>query len=77
MKKKIQPWRIVAFILSLLFILFMWVRKDIIEIYKTMPSEQIAPLILTTVAVSLLKVGVIAGVILLIRWLIQRVNRSK
>lgn len=77
MKKKIQPWRIVAFILSLLFILFMWVRKDIIEIYKTMPSEQIAPLILTTVAVSLLKVGVIVGVILLIRWLIQRVNRSK
>ena len=77
MKKKIQPWRIVVFILSLLFIVVMWARKDIIEIYKTMPNEQIASQILTTVAVFLFNVGVIAGVILLIRWLIQRVNRSK
>ena len=74
MKKKIRPWRIIVFILSLLFIVFLWVRKDIVEIYKTMPSDQIAPLIATTIAVSLLKIGVLAGVIFLIKWLIGRIN---
>ena len=74
MKKKLRPWRIIVFILSLLFIVFLWVRKDIVEIYKTMPRDQIAPLIATTIAVSLLKIGVLAGVIFLIKWLIGKIN---
>ena len=42
--------------------------KDIIEIYKTMPKEEILPLVMTTVAVSLLKVAGIAVVVILARW---------
>ncbi len=75
-KKKIEPWRIIAFIIAIAFIIFIWVKKDIAEIYATMPTEQIAPLIVTTIAVSLLKVAVIAGVILLIKWIIDKLKKK-
>ena len=75
-KKKIEPWRLIVFILAVTFIIFMWVKKDIAEIYATMPSEQIAPLIVTTITVSLLKVAVIAGGVLLIKWLIGKIKKK-
>ena len=60
-KRKKEPWRIAIFILSVLFIIGMWVKKDIAGIYATMPSEQAIPLIATTAAVSLVKVAAIAA----------------
>ena len=74
--KKIELWRIIVFVIAVAFIIFMWVKKDIAEIYATMPSDQIAPLIVTTVAVSLLKVAVIAGAILLIKWIIGKIKKK-
>jgi hypothetical protein len=71
-KKKSEPWRIIVFIIAAAFIIYMWVKKDIVEIYKTMPSDQVAPLIITTVAVSLFKVAAIAGAILLIKWIVGK-----
>ena len=75
-KKKIEPWRIVIFIAAVAFIIFMWVKKDIAEIYATMPSEQIIPLVVTTVAVSLLKLAAIAGAVLLIKWIIDKIKKK-
>ena len=75
-KKKIESWRLIVFISAVAFIIFMWVKKDIAEIYSTMPSEQIAPLIVTTIAVSLLKVAVIAGGVLLIKWIIGKIKKK-
>ena len=76
-QRKIAPWRIVVFICAVAFILFLWIKKDVSEIYATMPTEQIAPLIVTTVAVSLLKVAAIAGGILLVRWIVGRIMKNK
>mgnify|MGYP003305683709 CR=1 FL=1 len=75
-KKQKEPWRIIVFIFSVLFIIFMWVKKDIVSIYSTMPSEAVLPLIATTVAVSLLKVAVIAGAILLIKWIVGKIKNK-
>lgn len=75
-KKKKEPWRILVSVASLLFILFLWVKKDIAAIYATMPSEQALPLIVTTVAVSCLKVAAMAGVLLLAKWLIGKIKRK-
>ncbi len=69
---KKQPWRIIVFICSLLYIVFTWVKKDLVTIYTTMPAEQIIPLIATTIAVSLIKVAVIAGGIWLINWIFKK-----
>ena len=41
--------------------------KDIVTIYSTMPPEEALPVIVTTIAVSTLKVGAITGVMLLIK----------
>ena len=57
------------------YIVFMWVKKDIADIYATMPADQIAPLIATTIAVSLIKVAAIAGAVLLIKWVIGKVKK--
>ena len=75
-KKKIEPWRIIVFVIAVAFIIFMWIKKDISEIYATMPPDQIVPLVVTTVAVSLLKVAAIAGVILLIKWIIGKTKNK-
>ena len=69
-----EPWRIIVGIASIAYILFMWVKKDIVSIYTTMPQEQIVPLIATTVAVSVFKVALIAGAILLIKWIIGKIS---
>ena len=75
-KKKIEPWRIIVFIIAVAFIIFMWVKKDVAEIYATMPAEQVVPLVITTIAVSLLKVAAIAGVILLIKWIVGKIKNK-
>ena len=75
-KKKIQPWRIIVFIVSALFILFMWVQNDVAKVYATAPEGQIVPLIVTTIAVTLLKVAAIAGGVLLIKWLVGKMKKK-
>ena len=59
-------------IIAIAYIVYMWVEKDIMTIYTTMPKEQVVPLIATTIAVSLIKVAAIAGGILLIKWIISK-----
>ena len=66
-KTKKSPWKIILFIISIILIIFLWIRKDIISIITTMPKEQIFPLILTTIGVALLKIAIIVVVGLLIK----------
>ena len=76
--RKKKPWRWVIGIISVAIIVFMWVKKDIASVYATMPKEQLLPLIVTTAAVTLLKVAAIAGGILLIKWILGKIrNRDK
>ena len=75
--KRTYPIRIVVFALSVAFIIFMWVKKDIAAVYSTLPREQLVPLIVTTALVSLLKVAVIAGAVLLIKWIVSKIKKNK
>ena len=74
-KKKKEPWRIIVGIISIVYIIFMWVKKDIVTIYTSMPKEQVVPLIATTIVVSLLKVLAIVGGILLLKWIISKIKK--
>ena len=76
MKEKKEPWRIAVFALSVLYIVYMWVKKDIAVLYAAMPSEQLLPLIVTTAAVAILKVAALAAVILLIKWILGKVGKK-
>ena len=73
MKK--EPWRIIIGILSAAWIIYMWVKKDIAAIYTAMPPEQILPAVVTTIAVTLLKVISIATVILLAKRLAGKLKK--
>lgn len=75
-KKKKEPWRIIVGILAIIYIVYMWIKKDIITIYTTMPEEQVIPLITTTIVVSLIKVITITGGILLIKWIISKIKKK-
>ena len=66
MKK--EPWRIVVAIISIIFIIGMWVKKGI-------SMEMNLPLLLTTLTVSLTKVLVFAGFILLVRYILSRIRK--
>lgn len=74
-KQKKEPWRIIVAILSIAFIIYMWVEKDIVSIYSSMPAEQALPLAVTTVAVSLLKVGALTVGILFAKWIVGKVKK--
>ena len=67
--QKKEPWRIIVAIISIAFIIYMWMEKDIIAIYSSMPAEQALPLAVTTVAVSLFKVAMLTVGILIIKWI--------
>ena len=75
-KKKKEPWRIVVGIIAIIYIIFMWVKKDIVSIFANTPKEEALPMIVTTLAVSLFKVVVIAGGILLVKWIIGKMKKK-
>ena len=75
-KKKPEPVRIIVGILSITFILFLWIKKDIAGIYADAPADQMIPMISTTVVVSLVKVAAFAGGILLFKWVSSKLKRK-
>lgn len=66
--KKKEPWRIIVAIISIAYIIYMWVSKNVAGIYATLPAEQMIPLVVTNVVVTLVKVAGIALVILAVKW---------
>lgn len=75
-KKGKEPWRIIVGVISVIFIVYMWMKKDILNIYYTMPQEQVVPVIVTTIAVSLIKVVAIAAGILVIKWVAGKISNK-
>lgn len=74
-KVKKEPWRIVVGVIAIGYIIFTWVQKDVLQLYSSMPAEQALPMIVTTVAVSLLKVALLAGAIFLVKWLVGKFKK--
>ena len=74
-EKKREPWRIVVGILAIAFIVYAWVEKDIASAYASLPREQQLLVILTSLAVTLLKVAAMAGGILLVKWIVGKIKK--
>lgn len=73
MKK--EPWRYVVAAIAVIYIIYMWVEKDLVSVYGNLPPEQILPMAVTSVAVTLVKVVLLAGAILLAKWLIGKFKK--
>ena len=76
-RQKQEPWRIVAAVLSIAYIAYNWVKKDIWSVYSNMPADQALPLVVTTVGVTLLKIAAIAFGVWLIKRLASKFSRTK
>ena len=72
---KNEPWRLAVGILAVVYIIYMWVEKDVLAIYSSMPAEEAFPLAVTTVAVTLIKVAAMTLGILAVKWLIGKFNK--
>ena len=74
--KKIEPWRLVLGLVSIVYIVYMWVKKDIAGIWGSLAKEELLPIVLTSTAVSVLKIAAIAAVVFLARWLIRKFSKK-
>ena len=73
--KKLEPWRIIVAILSIGFIIYMWTTKNIAEIYGDLPTDQLFPLIVTNMIVTIIKVAGMTGALLLLKWIASKFKR--
>ena len=74
--KKKEPWRIVLALLSVAYIVFLWVKKDLLSVYAAASKEQVLPVMATTAAVTLVKVILIAAAVGIIRWIAGKYKKK-
>ena len=72
---KNEPWRWIVFGLSVVYIVFMWVRKDIGQALTSAPPEQLLPMAVISIAVTVLKVALIAGGAFLLKWILSKLKK--
>ena len=72
MNNKIEPYRLIVGGISILFIIVMWVIKDVGNIYVTLPKEELIPVVITSICVTLLKVAFIAIGVIVLRKIFDR-----
>lgn len=71
--KKADLWRIIAAVISGLYIIYLWSSKDI---EAAAGSENMVPIIVTSILVSTAKLALIAGAVLLIKWLSRKFKKK-
>lgn len=74
---KNKDWRVAAFIIAVVWIAYMWINKDIVSTFTTMPKEQAFAVAATSIAVTLIKVVVIAGLVLLVKWAWKKISNKE
>ena len=78
MKNKIpKPLRIAMFLAAVVWIVTMWVKKDIAATLAAVPAAAALPMIVTSLAVTLVKVALMAGGIMLIKWLFGKIGGGR
>ena len=70
MKK--EPWRWVIFGLAVAYIAYTWISKSG---EGSLPSGELLPMAVTGIAVTAVKVALIAGGVLLLRWLVSKLKK--
>ena len=73
---KKEPWRIVAFIIGVLCIIYMFVTKNS-DADTALTAEQAAPAMITGVAVTVVKFAAIAAVAFLGKFIIGKIKNKK
>ncbi len=73
---KKEPWRIIAFIIAVIFIIYMLVTKNN-DADTALTAEQAAPAMITSVAVTVVKFAIIAAVVFIGKHIIGKIRSKK
>ena len=68
-KNKKEPWRLIVGIIAIAYIVYTWVEKDIFTSLTAVSGDQALPMAATSMAVTFVKVAVMAAIIFVIKWL--------
>ena len=71
-KQKPPLWKILVAAVSILFILFLWGYKD----FGALPPGEMIPLVALNAVVSLIKIVAVAGVLLGLKWLAEKLSKK-
>lgn len=71
------PWRVMAGVLGVLAIAYLWSTKDMAAAYAALPPEAVVPYIITNVLVTLVKVAVMAAAIWLVKRGAEKIRQKK
>lgn len=64
-------------IAAIAFIVYTWVKKDVAAQFAAMPGEDMLPMLITSVAITVAKVAMLAGAVLLVKWLVGKLQTRK
>lgn len=67
-KNKKEPWRLIVGIIAIAYIVYTWVEKDIFSSLTAVSGDQALPMAATSMAVTFVKVAVMAAIIFVIKW---------
>ena len=75
-KRKIEPWRIIVFIIGVIFIIYLFLSKNN-DADVALSAEQALPALITNIAVTVVKFVIIAGVVFLGKFVIGKIKNNK
>ena len=73
---KKEPWRIIAFIIGVIFIIYMFVTKNDAS-DAALTAEQAAPAMITGIAVTAVKFAILAAVVFIGKHVISKIKNKE
>lgn len=75
MNFKKEPWRLVVGIVAIAYIVYMWIDKDLLSSFSQIPAEQALPIAATSTMVTIAKITLLAGAVLVIKLLANKLKK--
>lgn len=75
MNFKKEPWRLVVGIAAIAYIVYMWIDKDLLSSFSQIPSEQALPIAATSAVVTIAKIALLAGAVLVIKLIAGKMKK--
>lgn len=71
-----KPRRIALAIFSVIVIIIMWTEKDVLGLWSGLTIEDAVPMVITNLAVTALKIALLAGGIYLIKTVFAKIKKK-
>ena len=75
MNFKQEPWRLIVGLAAVAYIVYMWIDKGLLSTVSQIPAEQALPMAATSIAVTVAKVALLAGSVLVIKLIASKMKK--